>query len=264
MTEAAALAVSAKTYAESRAEPLRFGVADWMACAAGMETQEDWLAWARGEPRPAMALSQPAPLPPLLRRRVSAIGQMAFRAVNGLAPVPRARFVFCSRHGEYRRTKALLDAVAAREAPSPAEFSLSVHNALAGLLSIARNNEAGHTAVAAGSDSFGFGLLESVACLAAKPDEPVLLVYYDEPLPDVYADFRDGEEATLALALLLTPGRGDGSDLLVSCETKRTDDPARPPPTAQALDFLRFLLSGENERSTPGGIVRWRWRRASV
>ncbi len=263
MTEAGAVALQRPGGAARPAVATRFAVADWMACSPALYDRQDWIGWARRAPGPAIAPPPPL-LPTALRRRISAIGQMAFRAVYGLDKASRARFVFCSRHGEYRRTKALLDAVAAREAPSPAEFSLSVHNALAGLLSIARNNEAGHTAVAAGSDSFGFGLLESVACLAAKPDEPVLLVYYDEPLPDVYAEFRDGEEATLALALLLSPARGDQSDLLVSCESKRTDDPPRPPPTEQALDFLRFLLSGENERSTPGGTVRWRWRRASV
>jgi len=34
--------------------------------------------------------------------------------------------------------------------------------------------------------------------------------------------------------------------------------------TRQALDFLRFLLSGEGERVSPGGAVRWRWRRAAA
>jgi hypothetical protein len=263
MNEAAVLALSTGTPVENRVDRLRFRVADWMACSPVLQERQEWLAWARGAAPEAVPAAPPV-LPASLRRRVSAVGQMMFRAIYGLHDVPRARFVFCSRHGEYRRTKALLDAVAAREAPSPADFSLSVHNALAGLLSIAWKNDAGHTAVAAGSDSFGFGLLEAAACLAAQPDEPVLLAYFDEPLPDDYAAFRDGEEAGLALALLLLPGCGDDGDLFVSCEVKRAGDPARPPPMEQALDFLRFLLSGEGERMSPGGAVRWRWRRAAA
>ena len=264
MIETGAAVLQRMTAAAKPAASLRFGVADWMAVGPVLQERQQWLAWARGESRHDVASSAAPVLPTALRRRVSAIGQMMFRAVYGLQDAPRARFVFCSRHGEYRRTKALLDTLASREEPSPAEFSLSVHNALAGLLSIARKNDAGHTAVAAGSDSFGFGLLEAAACLAATPDEPILLAYFDEPLPDEYAEFRDGEEAGLALALLLTPGRGDGSDLIVSCEVKRAGDPARPPPTQQALDFLHFLLSGEGERMSPGGNVRWRWRRAGA
>ncbi|HKW55186.1 MAG TPA: beta-ketoacyl synthase chain length factor [Stellaceae bacterium] len=263
MTAAHALDVSAAPSVEKRAQPLRFRVADWMACSPALQERQQWLAWAGGAaPRDAAAV-EPA-LPTALRRRVSAIGQMMFRTIYGLGTAPPARFVFCSRHGEYRRTQALLDAVATREAPSPAEFSLSVHNALAGLLSIAWKNDAGHTAVAAGSDSFGFGLLEAAACLKATPDEPVLLAYFDEPLPDEYAAFRDGEDSSLALALLLMPAQGDGGDLLVSCEAKRAGDPPRPPSTEQARDFLRFLLSGEGERMSPGGVVRWRWRRAAA
>ena len=263
MTAAHALDVSAAPSVEKRAEPLRFRVADWMACSAALHERQQWLAWAGGVAVGEAAAAQPA-LPAALRRRVSAIGQMMFRAVYGLQDVPPARFVFCSRHGEYRRTQALLDAVATRDEPSPAEFSLSVHNALAGLLSIARQNEAGHTAVAAGSDSFGFGLLEAAACLKSMPQEPVLLAYFDEPLPDEYAAFRGGDESGLALALLLLPARGDGGDLTVSCEAKRAGDPAQPPATEQARDFLRFLLSGEGERLSPGGVVRWRWRRAAA
>jgi hypothetical protein len=68
----------------------------------------------------------------------------------------------------------------------------------------------------------------------------------------------------LALALLLMPAQGDGGDLTVSCEVKRAADPAQPPSTEQARDFLRFLLSGEGERMSPGGVVRWRWRRAAA
>ncbi len=242
---------------------MRFRVTDWMACAPGREQKADWLAWAQGDlSRAAQPSAQPT-LPATLRRRVSAIGQMAFQAAYGMPQVPRARFVFCSRHGEFRRTRSLLEALARREPTSPADFSLSVHNALAGLLSIAWKNDAGHTALAAGVDSFGFGLLEAAACVASGREEAVLLVYFDEPLPDEYAVFRLGDEPSLALALLLEPARRDGEDLTLSVEPRVTREAAQAA-SVQALDFLHFLLSGESERLFPGGSVRWRWRRAAA
>ncbi len=101
----------------------------------------------------------------LLRRRVSPLGQHALRAVWGLPESETARLVFASRHGEFGRTLSILDALVSDEGVSPADFTLSVHHALAGLLSIVRKNRQGHTAVAAGSESFFFGLLDALLCL---------------------------------------------------------------------------------------------------
>src|SRR5271170_706359 len=184
----------------------RFNVEQWLACGLGLESREQWLAWARGlavKPETGSLMT----LPPLLRRRVTALGQMAFRASFDLSARRPARFIFCSRHGEFERTLSILMALAANEGVSPAEFSLSVHNALAGLLSIARRNKAGHTTIAAGADSFRSGLIEAAACLMEYPEEPVLLVYTDESLPEPYSELGEGGETCVALALLLTAPR---------------------------------------------------------
>jgi hypothetical protein len=239
---------------------LRFRVADWAAATSGRSEKRDWIGWARGELPPSDGAGPSAALPASLRRRITPIGQLAFRAAQGVGPCAQARFVFCSRHGEFRRTKSLLETLARREEPWAAEFSLAVHNALAGILSIERKNDAGHTAIAAGVDSFGFGLVEAAACLAVKPAEPILLVYFDEGLMEEYVELREGEETALAVALLLTAGRGGGEDLLLSFAPGSRGAPARPA-TDQALDFLHFLLSNESERTSSGGAVEWRWHR---
>ncbi|HLJ65170.1 MAG TPA: beta-ketoacyl synthase chain length factor, partial [Stellaceae bacterium] len=82
-----------------------FHVEDWMAISPERAGREAWLAWSRGETGPTSPALAP-PLPQLLRRRVSAIGQMAFRASYALAERALAeggpcRLVFCSRHGEF-------------------------------------------------------------------------------------------------------------------------------------------------------------------
>ena len=105
----------------------------------------------------------------LLRRRVSAIGQKALRAAFELGGTDAPRFVFCSRHGEFDRTVSLLRSIAARSRCRPRISACPSHNALAGLLSIATKNPRGHTAIAAGHDSFGFGMLEGALCLAPTP-----------------------------------------------------------------------------------------------
>jgi hypothetical protein len=169
----------------------------------------------------------------------------------------QSRFVFASRHGEFDRTLGILQSLAQREPPSPADFSLSVHNALAGLLSIATRNPLGHCAIAAGPESFCYGLLEAATRLVEAPEEPIVLVFYDMPLPPPYAELLPAEsEPTLALALSLTTAVGAGQRIALGIASAQQIDPTPTP----AWSFLRFMLSGAAEGGCAGARLSWRWR----
>jgi hypothetical protein len=196
-------------------------------------------------------------VPLMLRRRVSPIGQAALRAAWSLPSDRPPRLVFASRNGEIDRTLTMLRQLAEGDGPSPADFSLGVHNALAGLLSVVTRNRGGHTALAAGIDSFGFGLMEAAASLIEQPDEPVMLVYYDAPLPPGYPDtIQAPQQAALALALLLVP------PTIAPRHVVMTATPLRTPETAEAAAtvFLRFLQTGAPAASAAGERMRWDWR----
>jgi hypothetical protein len=236
-----------------------FQINRWMACGPGLAGDNDSIAYWRGEKDGTPCDRQAAPsLPPLLRRRVTSIGQLAFQAAQGLGASGLPRIIFCSRHGEFERTLSILDSLAQSEPVSPADFSMSVHNALAGLLSIATKNPAGHTAIAAGADSFGFGLIEAAACLLANPHEPILFVYYDEPLPGAYEELGDDDEIGLAVALLLGAAQGDHGDVSVTFAPASPDE--RPDAASRhALDFVRFLASHRRDGGATGERMVWRW-----
>ena len=199
-----------------------------------------------------------AATPALLRRRVSALGQEALRAAWSLADSAESRVIVSSRHGEFGRTLSILDSLVDRTEVSPADFTLSVHHALAGLLSIARGNRQGHTAVAAGPESFCFGLLEAAACFAETPAVPVVLLHYDEPLPSPFLTFEEPGASSEVLALLLTI-EGPGIPLNLSF------DPAPAGATrsaSHAKEFLGLLETpGEADRISVGERLAWRWRR---
>ena len=233
---------------------IAFTVRAWAAWSPGLETAADWRA-AMGL-APGSGNTAPAQPPLLLRRRVSKLGQQALRAAWSLPESASARMVFCSRHGEFGRTLSILDALAARTEISPADFTLSVHNALAGLLSIARANRASHTAIAAGVESFGFGMLEALACLAERPQEPILLVYFDEPLPAPYDMLEADAQAPIALALLL--GIGPVAEFTLATAPRPTTTQADP---GAAEQFMRVLLGAQAEAVVVGEQLRWRWRR---
>jgi hypothetical protein len=192
--------------------------------------------------------------PASLRRRITPIGRSALALAWSLRSEADApRLVFSSRHGEYDRSYGLLQALAESGEVSPAEFSLSVHHALAGLFSIATGNRAGHTAVAAGPESFGYGLLEAAAA-AGEDRRPVLLVHFDDRLPEPYGL---AEEPVVAAMIIAPPeGKGDEIDFSVlPGEAPGRDDPA--------LGFLEFLESGRPQAETRGERMTWRWCRAA-
>jgi hypothetical protein len=234
-----------------------FRLRGWHAWAPGRESREAWYAWATGagpDTTPSDNAGEAVPL--LLRRRVSPLGQQALRAAWQFPESADARLVFSSRHGEFDRTLSILRSLAEGSGVSPADFTLSVHHALAGLLSIARGNRQGHTAVAAGLDSFGCGLLEAAACLAERPDSPVILVYYDRPLPPPYDTFDEGHQEPIAVALALV-AQGEGEPLWLDTEPA----PGGGPAPSLAKEFMRFALSGRAAASAVGERLRWRWRR---
>lgn len=147
-------------------------------------------------------------LPALLRRRLDRVGRMAlyvaWRCAEERTAVP---LVFASRHGSIARTLQLLDDLARNEPLSPAIFSLSVHNSIAGLFSIARNDRSPATALAAGHRTLVFALLEGVGILAEGAGE-VLVVYADETLPPEYRAHLEQPEPAFAVGLLLTAPDG--------------------------------------------------------
>jgi len=195
-------------------------------------------------------------VPMMLRRRATPIGQKVMGAALACRDVGSARYVVASRHGEYDRTVGIFTSLAAREPPSPAEFSMSVHNGLAGLLSIHTGNKLGHVAVAAGEDSFAYGLVEAALCLAEEPETPVLLLYYDAPLPAGYEPFRSPSEAELPVIVALVLEKAREGAISCAWESAEAGAPARG---NQALAFMRWLLSGAPDGACAGERMTWRW-----
>lgn len=233
-------------------------VRDWFAWTPGRETRGAWLAWA-GREAAAPEADTPMPvLPMMLRRRATPIGQKALGAALACDGVGEARYVLASRHGEFDRTVTLLTSLAENEPPSPAEFSMSVHHGLAGLLSIHTGNRQGHTAIAATRDSFGCGMIEAAAALQDAPETPVLFLYFDAPLPDSYAPFRSAPEANLPLVTALTLVAGGADQINLSCRIAEEGRASE----SLAEAFLKFLLTGTAKAESVGDSMQWQWSRA--
>lgn len=194
---------------------------------------------------------------PMLRRRLSSLAKSSLKVAHDCVhDLPRVRFVYASRHGELKRTTGLLDALAREECPSPTAFSLAVLNATPGLFSILRRDTSAAIAVSAGGSSFGFGLIEAALQFANDPTSPVLFVYADEPVPDIYEVEPSVSGPANALAMLLS----DNPQLACMCRVKCCMSPSdlREDDLSHSLAFTRSLAQNE-DGAWCGEGRHWTW-----
>jgi hypothetical protein len=238
---------------------LRFSIARHAAWAPGVTSAAQWQAWAR-DPLPIVAGADPAvaAMPAMLRRRAGPLGKMAlevaYQCLGERRDVPT---VFSSRHGEAVRAVSLLDELARDGQVSPTGFSLAVHNASAGLFSIARADRANHIALAAGAATMEHAVIEACGLLADGAPE-VLLVAYDCALPAVLAQFEECQEQSFAFAWLMVPAANDAVQLSWRCAE---DAPLAAMPGA--LEVLRFQLGGAARLERVAERKRWIWSRCA-
>jgi len=197
----------------------------------------------------------------MLRRRCTPLSKIllkvAFTCCEEAEERARVRTVFASRHGSINESIALLECVSRGERISPAIFSHTVHNAQAGLFSIAAGNREASSSLAAGPESFACGLIEALGHLEREPGRPVLLVTGDVPLAPTFAALIDEPACSYGVGLLL---RAEGG---APCRVEIVPGDALPtaPPWPAAAEFLRFWLSGEPSLLLPGLRHAWRFTR---
>ena len=267
---------------------IQFSITSQAAWAPGIETDAAWQAWAHNR-FPIQGTAEPAlaAMPAMLRRRAGFIGKMAlevaYRCLNG---GNAAATVFCSRHGECARSVELLQDLVQDHPLSPTSFSLSVHNATAGLLSIARHDQSNHSALSAGDSGVEHAVIEACGLLADGASE-VLLVVYDGLLPNEFMAYQDCQDQPFAWAWLLRRPPSDGSlnaeTITLSWETmvnrqaggnvivtsefdstlkssqKNGPDAALPQPAG--LEVLRFQLRQDQSLDRYVDNRHWCWRR---
>jgi hypothetical protein len=172
---------------------------------------------------------------------------------------PRVPTVFASRYGDLTTTVELLESLALEQPLTANRFSHSVHNTQAALFSIMAANRHASTAMAAGRDTFPCAFLEALGALGRGNGESVLLVIGDEPLPPVFRRFTDDPVTAYAVAFLLVPAE-HGSDA-ISLDLG-VGQPGAEPSWPQAIEFLRWHLSGEPSLTLGSARHYWRWTRS--
>lgn len=231
-------------------------ILDWQARAPGLHDDAQWRAWAhRPTPIDCQApLAKPQHLPMMTARRLSIGSRLAVDC--GLSLLRRHApdaVVYASRHGELERNFRILQALATHQPVSPTDFTMSVHNAAVGNLTIAAQQPLVSSSLSAGVDTFQQALCE-VTCLLHAGYQRVLLVDFDGEIPPFYHPDLPAQMPTWPWAVALLLEAGDDW----RC-TSAPADPTDEPALAQSLQFLQHWLAGASDFTLMGDLRAWRW-----
>lgn len=222
----------------------------------------DWAVWmpVADQDNPGISAVKAPELPQvpaMTRRRLSRLTKMTFDVALKVCPQPGPiSTIFASRHGDLSKTLGLLEQIARQEVLSPTQFALSVHNAIVGQLSLFSQNTADTNAVASGADSLHYAVLEAAARLQTDDNvQQILVLYADEPVPDIYQSFCQDPAQPVALALLLSRAEGEK----VYFERQPVDGQiAAEQQVAQLLPWLQHECQST---AINGRHCQWLWAR---
>lgn len=244
---------------------ISFFVDTWSAWSSDRPEAANWLAWAQdAQSTQPDQLPDISMIPAMQRRRMSSLSKMALATALKCTDHSQAKpnCVFATQHGELTRTIKILDSVTEGTDLSPTDFSLSVHNTALGLFSIFTDNKQPATTIVAGADTFGSALLEAAVFLNRFPTIPVLLVYFDEPLPPPLNQFETPATDAFAIALLLSPASAKAGSFSVSCHANTTQQQSQETENL-GLNFLKFYLSNRLDAELRTRRTIWHWSRQS-
>lgn len=200
-----------------------------------------------------------ASIPKMLKRRLSSLARVVFCAAIPCIP-ENNQFpsVFSSVHGELAKSFSMMEQIEAGEEISPTAFSLSVHNAIAGLFSMAFKNNRESTVVASGEGGMASAFIEALGLLD-EGEKEVLMVLYDEPLVPFYpsAPYQLSTENSCAVALLISKS-GEGIPISLRCFPCLKDDDGGEQPVQIPL-LIDFLDQSRRKITVQASGHCWCW-----
>ncbi|MFK5951058.1 MAG: beta-ketoacyl synthase chain length factor [Methylococcales bacterium] len=178
-------------------------------------------------------------IPKMLKRRLSPLARIVFcAAIPCLEEHSKIPTVFSSTHGELAKSFKMMQMIEAGEEISPTAFSLSVHNAIAGLFAMAYENKVQSTVVAPGEEGIAAAFIEAMGLLD-EGEKQVLIILYDEPLVSFYPDkpYKLTTNKSCAVALTISK-TGSGTPMCFSYQNNSGDDGEQAIQLPLLIDFL--------------------------
>ncbi len=240
---------------------MQLTIENWHGWMPTIASTEQWQRWSEGDAVDVRDNSLDlSSMPPMLRRRLSPMGRACASVLLPLinsddeAERTNTPIIFASRHGEAQRTQLMLEDIAECELLSPTAFSLSVHNAISGILSINKKITANISAIAASGSEVMAALFEAAGLLSQENCSKVHCVIVDNPLPASYQRYCQQPQYPLALAFSVSRGQ-NGCKIELQTAESQTDDELQP------LQFIRLLLGQKKCIHLNQGRAHWQLKR---
>lgn len=228
---------------------------------------QDWRGWTphrqiEGHPRLDTS-DKPAgaAVPSMLRRRLNRVGRAVCDMLAPLDPDADSLILHASRHGDGERTLEMLYGLNEGEPLSPARFGLSVHNAIAGVYSIASGNRRSQQAIAASGGEWAALMAEARGYLADTHSH-LVIVFSDQPVP---SRFEAHAPASPFAAVALRIGREPTTDdtmrdkriVEAPVATESSTSPLQP------LDIIDWLMGERQNVACPMSRRGWQFADAA-
>ncbi|WP_223669722.1 beta-ketoacyl synthase chain length factor [Kangiella shandongensis] len=205
-------------------------------------------------------------IPAIKRRRLNSLSKMALH--SSLMCLQKAQVepanvitVFASQHGELNRTVRIVSDMVTSQEISPKDFSLSVHNAALGLYSIFNKNKQPGTSIAANTNTFGYGLIESINFLKRFPEQKVLLTCFDLEVNQPFAQLQKVLNPSRSVSLLLSLPMQDKPSISFNFKKiEGIDDPKLP----LDLAFFDFLAANNQQQQMYTEDTAWEFEKHAI
>lgn len=173
-------------------------------------------------------------IPMMMRRKLSTVDKLAMSVILKVYEENNIdEFIFSSQYGEFERLFSLIEQYNNENEVSPIAFSASVHNYLAGVLSLLRNLTGSYYAVSSGKNSLFFGLVQAI--VSGKNN----ILYC----------FSDSFEEKKSVALLVSKTPVPNS---IECHFYKENNSVQSDEYSSLIDFLE---NRTNKFVTPVGIL---------
>ncbi|NUF48716.1 beta-ketoacyl synthase chain length factor [Gilliamella sp. ESL0250] len=233
---------------------MNFSIENWFALSSGLSSKDEWALWSQQSKHDwGLPLPKLNKLPMMQARRMSISSRLAVEV--GLELVNNNSVdlaIFTSRHGELERTYKILSMLSQNNEISPTDFSLSVHNTAAGLLTIIANQTFPITSLSAHNDSFQQGLIEALSLLNQK-NKKVLLIDFDGIVPAPYQADVKQLVPIYAVGYILTSGNE------LNCQSIEKKSKGYLSNYPQSLAFLHAYLNRQKQFIVQGNAQDWQW-----